>query len=401
MFMSFLQRTKPRSSRRAGVPAVGVIVAVAMAVPVSAAAAAPASAATSEGGALDPQGAADAPSATADAHSAAVRGMTRDRHISPAQARQRLRGQDAKAHLAKRLTGALDSRAAGTFIDNDSGTLVVNVTSAQAADRVRSTAARPRLVGRSTDRLQRIQARLQRTAVTGTTLAIDVRDNAVEVTVPGGQTASKQRFVRRARSFGDAVRVKRVASAPRTNAFYGGEAITGGGSSRCSAGFVADGHIITAGHCTAAISSWDSDKGHVGPSVDSSFPGNDYGLIRVDGSINPVGAVLDGNDTTDITSAGTPPVGTYVCKTGSTTGTTCGSILDYNVTVNYPKGSVNGLIKTDVCTQAGDSGGALFEGSTAVGVTSGGTNTACDSSSFRAFFQPVQEALDAYGLNLS
>jgi hypothetical protein len=36
---------------------------------------------------------------------------------------------------------------------------------------------------------------------------------------------------------------------------------------------------------------------------------------------------------------------------GSTTGTTCGTVLAYNVTVNYAEGTVFGLTRTDICTQ--------------------------------------------------
>lgn len=347
--------------------------------------------------------AADAPAGgdkAGEVRAGEVRAMTEDLDISPAQARQRLSTQDATVALADRLSDALGSRAAGTFIDRESGRLVVNVTSAATADRVRSAGARPRVVEHSTGRLHDIQRALQRESVTGATLSVDVKDNVVEVTVPERSNADTRAFLRQARSFGDAVEVTRVSGIPRTAALHGGEAITGG-QGRCSAGFVAEGgYVITAGHCTDAISSWDTGEGHLGSSVESDFPGDDYGLIRIEGSVDAAGAVVDGSGTTDITGAGTPPVGTYLCKSGSTTGTTCGTIRGYDATVDYPSGKVSGLIETDICSQGGDSGGALFDGGTAVGVVSGGTDTGCSSSSFRSYFQPVEEALDAYGLTL-
>jgi hypothetical protein len=55
-------------------------------------------------------------------------------------------------------------------------------------------------------------------------------------------------------------------------------------------------------------------------------------------------------------------VGSPACKTGSTTGTTCGAVLAYNVTVNYAEGTVFGLTRTDICTQPGGSGGARRRG---------------------------------------
>jgi streptogrisin D len=41
--------------------------------------------------------------------------------------------------------------------------------------------------------------------------------------------------------------------------------------------------------------------------------------------------------------------------------------------VNYPEGTVTGLIKTSLCAQFGDSGGPLFSVSIALGITSGAT----------------------------
>jgi hypothetical protein len=60
---------------------------------------------------------------------------------------------------------------------------------------------------------------------------------------------------------------------------------------------------------------------------------------------------------------------------------------------------VFGLTRTNICTQPGDSGGAMFAGSQAQGVTSGGTIGGC-SGNFQSFFQPADEALSVYGLTL-
>ncbi|WP_241780208.1 trypsin-like serine protease, partial [Streptomyces wadayamensis] len=52
----------------------------------------------------------------------------------------------------------------------------------------------------------------------------------------------------------------------------------------------------------------------------------------------------------------------------------------------------------NVCAEPGDSGGALFAGSTALGLTSGGSGNC--SSGGTTFFQPVTEALSAYGVSI-
>lgn len=335
-----------------------------------------------------------------------VRAMVEDTGVSRPEAVRRLSTQAGKDALADRLTKALGARSAGAYIDRATGDLVVNVTSQAAAERTRGAGARARVVARSMGRLTEIESALDDSAVPGTTLAIDVRSNVVEVIVPKGDNgAAAKALIERAESFGDAVEVTRAAGMPTTQALFGGEAIFGSGV-RCSAAFNTRSrsgteYVLTAGHCGRASSSWSVDEGFLGQTAAASFPGNDYAAIRNSGSVATVGAVLYNGGSYEITNAGNPPVGTFVCKTGSTSGTTCGNILGYNVTVNYPEGTVRDLIETDVCTQPGDSGGALYaSGNQAVGIVSGGTTIGCSSSSFRSFFENVTEALNTYGLTL-
>ena len=308
------------------------------------------------------------------------------------------------AATADRLTRALGAQAAGAYLDA-SGRLTVNVLGAGAAAPVRAAGATPRPVGRSMARLERVRAALDAagTAPTGASWGVDLATNAVLVSVPAGTGAA---FVARARSFGAAVRVERVP-AVQTQAFYGGQAILRSGS-RCSAGFNARSgsgrtYVLTAGHCTNLGGTWRTSSGQtIGPVAASSFPGNDYGAIRISSpaALDPRGGVLHNGAFRDITGASRVPVGSSACKTGSTTGTTCGTVQAYNVTVNYAQGTVFGLTRTNICTQPGDSGGALYAGSRAQGVTSGGTVGSCSQAGFRSFFQPADEVLSAYGLTL-
>ena len=75
-----------------------------------------------------------------------------------------------------------------------------------------------------------------------------------------------------------------------------------------------------------------------------------------------------------------------------------GSVTGLNATVNYPQGTVFGLIRTSVCAEPGDSGGSLFAGNTALGITSGGSGNC--SSGGTTFFQPVTEVLNRFGLSV-
>ncbi|WP_327321707.1 S1 family peptidase [Streptomyces sp. NBC_01210] len=186
----------------------------------------------------------------------------------------------------------------------------------------------------------------------------------------------------------------------------GGQAIyTGGG--RCSLGFnVRSGstyYALTAGHCTNIGSTWYTNSANttvLGSTAGSSFPTNDYGIIRHSSASAADGRVYLYNGTyRDITAAGNASVGQSVQRSGSTSGLHSGTVTALNATVNYGGGDiVYGLIQTNVCAEPGDSGGPLFSGSTALGLTSGGSGDC--SSGGTTFFQPVTEPLSAYGVSI-
>ncbi|MFF7177229.1 alpha-lytic protease prodomain-containing protein [Streptomyces sp. NPDC008121] len=186
----------------------------------------------------------------------------------------------------------------------------------------------------------------------------------------------------------------------------GGQAIYAGGG-RCSLGFnVRSGstyYALTAGHCTNIGSTWYTNSANttvLGTRTGSSFPTNDYGIIRHSNASAADGRVyLYNGSYRDITGAGNAYVGQSVQRSGSTTGLRSGTVTGLNATVNYGNGDiVYGMIQTNVCAEPGDSGGALFSGSTALGLTSGGSGNC--SSGGTTFFQPVTEALGAYGVSV-
>ncbi|MEU8683439.1 S1 family peptidase [Streptomyces sp. NPDC048611] len=209
------------------------------------------------------------------------------------------------------------------------------------------------------------------------------------------------RIERAAGSNADAVRIDRIAGTFR-KFISGGDAVYAP-SWRCSLGFnVRSGstyYFLTAGHCTDGNPPWYTNSSHttsIGPTAGSSFPGNDYGIVKyTNSSVAHAGTV----GSQDITSAGTPSVGQSVTRRGSTTGTHSGKVTALNATVNYGGGDiVSGLIQTTVCAEPGDSGGPLYSGTKALGLTSGGSGD-CTSGG-TTFFQPVTEALSAYGVSV-
>ncbi|GAA1639388.1 S1 family peptidase [Kribbella alba] len=207
------------------------------------------------------------------------------------------------------------------------------------------------------------------------------------------------------KQFGSRITLEKIPG-KLTKYISGGDAIYGG-QYRCSLGFnVRSGttyYFLTAGHCGNIASSWYSNSSKttlLGTTFGSSFPGNDYAIVKYSTSYtNHPGTVdLYNGSTQDITSAGNASVGQAVKRSGSTTGVHSGTVTATNATVNYAEGSVSGLIRTNVCAEGGDSGGALFAGTIALGLTSGGSGNC--SSGGTTYFQPVTEALSRYGVSV-
>jgi hypothetical protein len=330
--------------------------------------------------------------------------------VAAAPAASAAEQQERLTVLSAELSERLGERGAGTWIDPATGTLVVNVVDDAAAAQVRAAGAKAHRVAHSLAALEGAQAALDPAlAPDGLAWGVDVPTNTLVISVPEGMAGEQlDAFVAAAGALGVPVRVESVPAAPAPQAFYGGEAILAQGGGRCSAGFItraASGnwYVLTAGHCTEIGGTWSGDGQTIGASAATNFPGDDFGAIRINNptALDPRGEVLNYGSPRDISSAGRVPVGGSVCKTGSTTGTTCGTVQRYNVTVNYGGGDVvYGLTQTNVCTQPGDSGGPLYSGNSAQGITSGGTAAGCNVSGFQSFFQPADEALQRYGLRL-
>ncbi|WP_207932951.1 S1 family peptidase [Actinomadura sp. GC306] len=311
----------------------------------------------------------------------------------------------AAGALAARLAGRLGARTAGAYLDS-AGRPVVTVTNAGDAAMVREAGAVPKMTRRSPAALNRVTATLRTSMadVPGTGWAVDPATSRVTVWTDDSVTGTRLAAVRRtARQMGAAVRMVHIDGRLRPLAF-GGDAIFGGGS-RCSLGFnVTRGgqpFFLTAGHCGNSVRNWSADQRgaqFLGRTVASSFPGDDFALVRT-AQPGPSAVNLYNGRARAITRAGDAVVGQRVVRTGSTTGLATGRVTATNATVNYPEGTVSGLIQTTVCAEPGDSGGPLFSGNTALGLTSGGSGN-CRTGGV-TFFQPVTEPLRAFGAQIS
>jgi streptogrisin D len=307
---------------------------------------------------------------------------------------------DARAYATQ-----LGDRTAGAYVRAD-GKVVITTTDSATAEQVTAKGGVARVVKHSKAQLSDATTTLaSNAAIPGTAWSVDPETNQVVVeadSTVGANSMAKLDSV--ASSMGDSVRVER-APGSFTTRIAGGDAIFGG-QFRCSLGFnVRSGntyYFLTAGHCGNVAATWFSDQAHtavLGSTVSSSFPGNDFAIVQYTGSASHAGVVDLGNgQTQDITSAGTAFVGETVSRSGSTSGVHSGKVLAVNATVNYAEGSVTGMIQTNVCAEPGDSGGSLFAGTVALGLTSGGSGN-CTAGGI-TFFQPVTEALATFGVNV-
>ena len=308
--------------------------------------------------------------------------------------------------LATGLGKDLGTDAAGAYYDASSKNLVMNVVDEAAAEQVRQAGGRARVVQNSLAELKSARQTLTgKATIPGTSWAVDPVSNKVVVTADRTVKGDAwQKLSSVVEELGGKAELKR--SAGEFKPFIaGGDAIWGNGG-RCSLGFnVVKGgepYFLTAGHCTEAISSWSDSQGgaEIGTNAGSSFPDNDYGLVKyTSDTAHPSEVDLYNGSTQPITKAGEATVGMTVTRSGSTTQVHDGEVTGLDATVNYGNGDiVNGLIQTTVCAEPGDSGGSLFAGDTAIGLTSGGSGDC--SSGGETFFQPVPEALSAFGAEI-
>ena len=248
----------------------------------------------------------------------------------------------------------------------------------------------------SHDRLSAASHALKQSGVRGIAWYVDETAGRVVVTVDSTVSAADVASLgRSAGANAAALQIKHAAGVFRPllsagNAIYGGRY-------RCSLGFnVSQGstyYFLTAGHCGKVAKSWYTNASHatlIGPTIGYSFPGNDYALVRYDNpSLSHPGGFTAANAS----------VGEQVKRTGSTTGTHSGTVTALNVSVRYQGGgTVSGMIQTTVCAEPGDSGGPMYDGTKALGITSGGSGD-CKTGG-TTFYQPAPEAAKAYGVTI-
>ena len=335
--------------------------------------------------------------------------MRRDLGVDADQAAAQLQRAQWASGVATKLRTEAGSSYAGSWLTDSGMTLNIAVTDAAMADQVRAAGAQPKIVDRSVARLDAAKRALDEAATKADRALpgwyVDVAANKVAVRALAGDAAKAWALAADAGIPADEVKVVTAKARPKPLFDVVGAQpyfiSLDGGTARCSIGFAVEGGFVTAGHCgTPGDQTAGFNQQAQGQVTASVFPGDaDMGVVKVNADWTPQPFVDDFNgNALPVAGSTEAPVGAAVCRSGSTTGTHCGTILAKNQTVNYPEGTVTGLTQTNACAEGGDSGGPWLSGDQAQGVTSGGSGDCTVGG--ETFFQPVNEILQRNNLTL-
>ncbi|GAB7043207.1 MULTISPECIES: S1 family peptidase [Catenuloplanes] len=333
--------------------------------------------------------------------------LSRDFNLTTEQATDRLAVEREATAAVRAVRATAGAAWAGAWLNDDADTLTIAVTDRALADDIRAAGAEPRIVANSAATLDTVKAALDTNAAEAAESIpgwyVDASSNTVVVLaradVPDAESAARD-FAVASGVDPAAVRVEASQEAPKPLFdIVGGDAYTVG-NARCSIGFAVVGGFVTAGHCgRAGTDSRGVNNAPQGEFAVSSFPQDDFAVVRTNADWTPTASVNDYNGgVLPVAGAEVAPVGASVCRSGSTTGLHCGEVQALNATVNYAEGTVTGLTRTSVCAEPGDSGGSFIAGDQAQGVTSGGSGD-CTRGGV-TFFQPVAEILERNNLTL-
>lgn len=366
-----------------------------------------------------------------EARQTLIKQIVKDQGVPAAEAGRRADRQSSQFKLAETAARTLGARFGGAWIDQkNGGRLTVGVTADTAAPTVTKAAAAAGMGDTATthvrygfqhlqkvsDTLAKRVARANKGAKDGLQTGLVTSGNKVRLTSLRGAkvTAAQQDVLRWAkREFGDAVEISTHAqkSVPRycqddyacDPPLRSGLAIFTGGA-RCTSAFTTysggNYYMMTAGHCAEIGYWWDVSTysygyQNVGGVANYEFSWyGDSAIVSVGdpGWWQPRGWVLYESP---VYGSEADYVGGYVCKQGSTTGYTCGTITEVDATVSYPDRTLSGMTWSTACDGPGDSGSGVFDGSYAHGILSGGPFSGCGM-----IHEPIGRALSAWGVSL-
>ncbi|MCH7231036.1 S1 family peptidase [Glycomyces sp. L485] len=332
---------------------------------------------------------------------AVIDAMSETFGITATEAYDRLAVEAVASDLLAEVPEEFDETYAGLWVSEDAEEIMVATTSKADADDLAAEGATPVLVEHDLAELEAAVAELdsvQAEDVYGH--YVDVETNRIVIEAAESHAATD--LAEAAGIDTDMITVDTDVKAPETYYVRGGDAYIIENRSRCSVGFaVRQGStpgFVTAGHCGRAGDSVTGGEAAPGVFRNSVFPGADRAWVEVGSSETLYNIVNMYSGSRYVYNANQAAPGSSICRSGSTTGWHCGTVQALNQTVNYSQGSVNGLTRTSVCAEPGDSGGSFITGNSAQGMTSGGSGNCTWGGT--TYFQPIGPALSAWNLTL-
>ncbi|WP_326826167.1 S1 family peptidase [Streptosporangium sp. NBC_01756] len=332
--------------------------------------------------------------------------LQRDLHLTREQAQTRLLNETRLTGVEAQLRERLGARFGGSwFVGTLAQTLVVTSTDPADLPQIIAAGARGEVVSRSLTQLEQARDIIDASVSTtgGKVRYVDVKNNRVVVLT--SDALATEDLIEASGVSTTIVQAVQSTESPRLlKDVVGGDAYYIGTTSRCSVGFsVTKGTqngFVTAGHCgMAGRTTAGPNRAPQGVFQTSTFPVSDFAWVAVNSGWTPKPAVDNGTGgTVNVAGSRAAIEGASVCRSGSTTGWHCGLVLQRGASVIYAQGTISELVRTNVCAEAGDSGGSFISVDQAQGVTSGGSGD-CNVGGV-TYFQPIGEILTAYGLTL-
>ncbi|CAM5410227.1 S1 family peptidase OS=Streptomyces alboniger OX=132473 GN=CP975_24985 PE=3 SV=1 [Streptomyces alboniger] len=353
-----------------------------------------------------------------------VQALAESLGVSEKAAVERLDEQDAQQRQLSGLSKKGISGDGAFFTAG--GELTVNADTAAEAEKIEKAGLKARVPARGQAELDRIKAKLdtlatERVPAGVSSWRVDLASDTVTVEVNSGRGAAAKAFLAEAAKHGEAVKVVKGQEKLTPQAvIYPGSRMTFNGY-LCSVGYGARDRsgkqfLVTAGHCVEDLPVLSYNNVRFAKATHTRFAVGtrsvDMGLAAVDAGNSIATSVGTWGNGSAVAVQGSRRAasGAALCKSGQTTGWTCGKVNSYNVSVTYtdqnggPDTVVSGLGSSTVCTEGGDSGGAYISGNQAQGMTSGGPiGQQCSgvNSGGSSYFQPLDDALSYYGLTLN
>lgn len=321
--------------------------------------------------------------------------------LTESEAYDRLAVESVAADLLEAVPESIEDSYAGLWVSADADEIFVATTDPSDSLELRAEGATPVFVAHDLATLEAAAGALDSLAIEGHYgHYIDVAANTIVIETADEAVADQ---VLAASGIDPAlVTVDAEAEAPQTFFVRGGDAYIIENAWRCSVGFaVRQGStpgFVTAGHCGSVGNQVTSGEAAPGVFRGSVFPGADRAWVQVGASEPLYNIVNMYSGSRYVYNSNQAAVGSSICRSGSTTGWYCGTVQAFNQTVRYAEGTVNGLTRTNVCAEPGDSGGSFITGNSAQGMTSGGSGNCRTGGT--TYFQPIGPALSAWGLTL-